>query len=303
MEWVKLVSILSDNDVEHNLSSQDIPNTALWGVSPTGCPHIGYLPTIALLKHLKSLGANILLLIADYHAYMDSEKTPWKDLDKKTTEYRTVFKAYGFGEDIVILSEIYTRKNYVNSFYEFSRYLPSIELINAAKTTLKSYFTKEYRFSDFLYVATQIHDVKYFNVDFVISGKDECGIYKLGLPILSKITNKKYFFAYLPVIPGLEQKEMHATDKASNKITLFDDRNTIENKIRTYLLKCLETNTYPELVRYIENIIFPLFEFDKNVNLLKMLNNLSKDNIEVISKDLALQLYNILRPIQESDGR
>lgn len=298
MDWNEFLNILSKNDVEHNLS-KNIPERALWGVAPTGNIHIGYLQNIGILKLLKKFGTKVILPIADYHAYMDSEKTKWEELSNKTHYYLNVLEGFGFKKEreMVVLSEIYTQKSYIEGFYQFSRKLPGEDLIKYAGTTLKSNSTKDYRFSDFLYVATQIYDIIYFDIDFVLSGQDESGIYRLGLPITDKVGNKT-FFAYCPNNHGLYKKEMHASDDKSNNITVHDELDTITEKIEVYLQRCLRINTKPILIYRLENSIFPLFNIKQENSIKDILKEYQEKDVSYLSEKVSEKLDKILKPVR-----
>lgn len=301
MMWENFLSILSRNNVDHNLSTV-IPKRALWGVAPTGSSHIGYLPYIGILKQLKSLGSNIIILIADYHAYLDSEKTKWPHLKSKTRDQYNLFKAFGFEKETVILSKIYCRRYHIDNFYRFSRTLPTNALIEYANTTLQAYFTEDYKFSDFLYVATQIYDIDYFDVDLVLSGKDECGIYKLGLPIIDNKQNKKRFFAYIPLIPGIEKEEMHASDDESNKIVLYEEIDNVKEKIKKYLNHSFDKNSKPTLIYMIVEFILPLFDVKVDNQIINSLCRHQKKDIPDIAERISESLDVILKPIRDNMG-
>lgn len=296
--WGELLSILLRNNVNHNLS-ESIPKRGLWGVSPTGSLHLGYLPYIGFLTQLKKFGTNLILLIADYHAYMDSEKTRWRELSEKTHYYYNFFEAFGFKKETVVLSNVYTRKFYVDNFYRFSRNLPTEDLIKYAGTTLKCYFTKDYRFSDFLYVATQVYDVFYFDADLILSGLDESGIYKLGLPIVDKIRGKETFYTYFPLIPGIYKEEMHASDDKSNIIVVHEEIDIIKEKIRSYLHHCLDMKIKPTLIYMIEDFILPLFNMKPDNDIIDILKRCQAEDVPYIAEKLSEDLDKILKPVRK----
>ena len=62
----------------------------------------------------------------------------------------------------------------------------------------------------------------YFDLDLVLCGIDEAGIYKLGLPVIKRNLNKEVGFIYLPMVPGVLREEMHASDSEENKVPLRD---------------------------------------------------------------------------------
>ncbi len=225
-----------------------------WGVAPTGDIHIGYLPYIAILKKLKSMNFEIMILIADYHGYLDSEKTLFSQIEERTQRYYHFFKRLGFSDqDIVFAKDEYLKSSYINSLFLFSRSLKLNESLKCAKKTLKSFIKKNFHVSDVLYVLTQVFDLEYFQVDLVLSGIDESGVYKFGIPIIEKKNKKKINTIYFPMIKGVFEKEMHSSDCDDNKINIFEDFESVLNKIK-------KNNS---LKVQINKIIFPMFEISK----------------------------------------
>ncbi|MDW8303446.1 MAG: hypothetical protein RML33_01240 [Acidobacteriota bacterium] len=245
----KIKSILNFIKAEYHLGK--IPKRVLWGVAPTGDIHLGYLPYIKLLKYFKDKDSNIILLLANYHGYLDSEKTKWESIKERTDHYKKFFHKFGFSEnDVVETKDVYTKPDYVEGFLKFSRFLPSISLTKFAQRTLKSFYTRDYKLSDFIYVGLQIFDVVYFRPDLVICGQDEAGIYKLGLPIIQKEVKMTVSYIYLPLVPGIYRSEMHASDEPNNKILIEEvdeaiidrikNRRKLINSLRRYLLPILD---------------------------------------------------------------
>jgi len=246
----ELLGILDLVGAEFSLNK--LPKKVLWGVAPTGDPHLGYIPYIKLLKYFKSKGSEIILLIANYHGYLDSEKTKWNEIEEKTQHYKELFYKFSFSENEVIETKgIYTKADYIEGLFQFSRYLPFKSLIEFAERTLKSFYTNDYRFSDLIYVALQIYDMVYFDLDLVLCGIDEAGIYKLGLPVIKRNLNKEVGFIYLPMVPGVLREEMHASDSEENKVPLRDilsEDESVTIKIRSS----------PPLQKSIKEFVLPI---------------------------------------------
>ena len=63
-----------------------------WGTAPTGRPHIAYLFPIIHISRLIKAGADMTILIADYHAALDNNKTEWEALHSRTDYYTIIIK-------------------------------------------------------------------------------------------------------------------------------------------------------------------------------------------------------------------
>jgi tyrosyl-tRNA synthetase len=197
------------------------PRRVLWGVAPTGPPHFGYAPFLGLLRHFAVHGAEIILLIANYHGFLDSRKTPLNEIRDKTRSYKKSFTDLQVPSEWLVETNLfYFEPNYFRGLMEFTAQFQIDELFHSAAGTLRSAATNKKTVGDVFYVATQIYDVAHLDVDCVLCGNDEAGIYKSGLPMLETITQKNVGVLYLPIAPGIEKDEMHSSDDPSNKLLL-----------------------------------------------------------------------------------
>lgn len=84
-EWLgdeKLKSILKQRDLK-----------LYWGTATTGKPHIGYFTPISKIADFLKSGAEVTVLFADLHAYLDNMKAPWELLELRTQYYEIIIKA------------------------------------------------------------------------------------------------------------------------------------------------------------------------------------------------------------------
>jgi tyrosyl-tRNA synthetase len=241
--------------------------TAFWGVAPTGDIHIGYLPYVGVLKHLKKIGYKIIIFIGDYHGYLDSEKTEYSKIDERSQRYLSFFTRLGFSQDdILFAKKEYKEPQYIDELFKFSKYVELNKSLHFAERTLKSYETKETSLADGLYVLTQILDLEYFNVNLVLSGIDEAGIYRLGIPIIEKRYNRKVDYCYFPMMRGVYAEEMHSSNNEDNKILIFENKESMIPKLKQNRL----------LIEQINNYIFPIFQIPSNEDLNYTVDNLIK---------------------------
>ncbi|ASQ90930.1 hypothetical protein CHL67_08370 [Prosthecochloris sp. GSB1] len=230
--------------------------TVLWGVAPTGDIHLGYAPYILLLRKLKALGCKIIPLIANYHAYLDSSKTSWSDIDQRTIHYQETFHAAGL-DHILESKDVYHSPSYIEALFRISGLLRVDDTVAAGDTILASH-SDNISIADLIYVSTQILDIDFFDVDIVVCGIDESPIYKYGLPVLQNAPyHRDCSYIYVPMCPGVLKKEMHSSDSIDNKILLSDGLDTIMDKLTHH--KSLFSNSFP-LADYYKQVLFPLSE-------------------------------------------
>jgi len=161
MSWDDFISHLNVNNVIHNLEDKP-PKCILWGIAPTGDIHIGYLPYVGILNKLRKFGSNVICLIANYHAYLDSKRTDWEKIESRTKHYKGFLRAYNLGDTVIESKDEYIKKSYIEGFLSFLIYfLQNLE--EWAGRTLRSYLNKNYKL------------------------RDESGIYRFSLSLIENI--------------------------------------------------------------------------------------------------------------------
>lgn len=257
----------------------------LWGVAPTGKIHLGYAGYLYLLRQWRAEGAQIILLLANYHGYFDSEKTSWADITAKTEYYRQTFALYGFS-DTMETASFYLKDSYINLIFKFAPFLQIETAKQAGKTTLRAK-PDSYSLADMLYIATQIIDAMFLNVDIVVCGPDEAPIYEIGLPLLKTHFNHNCECIVLPMCPGLFENEMHSSDVDENKILLDDAESIVLFKLTSSFVR----SGYPEAIgKYVQEVLLPLageVSDDFGIELTsRSFNEILARNISIILKKL-----------------
>lgn len=69
------------------------PLKVYWGTATTGAPHIAYFVPFSKLGDFLLAGCEVTILLADVHAFLDAQKTPWELLDARVAYYKAVIKA------------------------------------------------------------------------------------------------------------------------------------------------------------------------------------------------------------------
>jgi tyrosyl-tRNA synthetase len=268
MKHLKALSIetnLNESSNENKGMVQSQPKTrVLWGVAPTGEPHLGYTIFIHLLKYLKTQGFAPVILIADYHAYLDNQKVEWNDMNKHTKIYEKYFGSLGF--EVVKASDFYTQHEYNKMSFKLSTKMDLQQVLNAGYPSLEK-SAKHPSVSDVLCVTSQIIDPVFLGAGVVLCGKDEAPIYQYGLPLLEKEFGTLIYHVYSPMCPGLLLPEMHASLPYANNILLSDSREMITTKINLYFNS---TQELPPLVNFCLETLFPLVNLEDHISNLEM---------------------------------
>jgi tyrosyl-tRNA synthetase len=208
----------------------------LWGVASTGVPHLGYLPYLMMLKRLAATGWDVILLISEFHAYLDDQKTSWAGLQEKFCLYKAVFTRW-FRDlpkgsfKLLSGSELYLDGQYFLNLMRYATNFPAYGLLESGKGMLRS---DEARFAELLYVYTMMFDAVHLDLDLVLCGEDESKVYEVCFDLLKEAGQFSPVAVYLPMMPGLSDREMHASSSRSNVLRLDATPNEIENALRPF---------------------------------------------------------------------
>jgi len=69
------------------------PLKIYWGTATTGAPHIAYFVPFSKLGDFLLAGCEVVILLADVHAFLDAQKTPWELLDARVEYYKAIITA------------------------------------------------------------------------------------------------------------------------------------------------------------------------------------------------------------------
>jgi tyrosyl-tRNA synthetase len=227
----------------------------LWGAAPTGAIHLGYCGYFGLLREAAQQGIEPVVVVADYHAYLDSEKSRWSQLDDRARDYCRVLQAAGF-TDVRRTRVSYSDPQYFEGLMKLSRHFGVEKCLQSGTDT---FAVNGRSAAELLYVLTQVYDLSYFGVDSVTCGLDESAIYRMGAPILGEYESVKRQQWYLPMCPGLLKTEMHASDESDNKILVTDEPEVLRRKLGRYREEYVsEVGTAP-MFEYLDSFLFPLY--------------------------------------------
>ncbi len=260
--------VLYEVGLKWSLKGAALPRRLLWGVAPTGPPHLGYVPHLLTSRRLQRAGCHTILLVADFHAYLDDEKAAWEELEVNSARYIADL-APSFSE-VRRAAVDYLVPAYFEGLIRMSSRVPAQIALDAGDGTLRLALADR-KVADILYTAMQMYDLEYYDVDFALCGRDEAPIYEgafAAIPGLGSSTS----YAYLPVCPGVESDEMHASDSQSNKILLTAS----EAEVQESLSRHVEVHAVPwwacPLPTYLNESIVPLV-IDLYPELSQLLTN------------------------------
>ena len=231
-----------------------------YGTAPTGPFHYAYMIPLNKLVELAKLGGNGTILLADYHAHLDDQKTSFEEMDIRSKYYEECIKGV-LGKDAKLIeflkgSTYQHKQDYVEDLFKIAAKVTTTRAKRAASEVVRM-IGGEARVSSLMYPLLQILDVKYLNADITVGGIDQRNIYMLGRELLESVDFHKSCYIFMPLLPSLKGggSKMSASDPLSH-IRVTDSPKEIESTIKKAYCPAgdLTENAVTSTMRY---IIFP----------------------------------------------
>ncbi|NOY11235.1 MAG: tyrosine--tRNA ligase [Archaeoglobi archaeon] len=227
------------------------------GYEPSGEIHLGHMMTVNKLMDLQEIGFEIVVLLADVHAYLN-EKGDFEEI-RKTAEYnRAAFIALGLDESrakFVLGSEYQLERDYVLDVLKMAR----MTTINRARRSMDevSRRKEDPMVSQMIYPLMQALDIAHLGVTVAVGGMDQRKIHMLARENLPKLGYKVPVCMHTPILLGLDGEKMSSSK--GNYISVRDDEETVKRKLRKAFCpeRQVENNPVIDIMRY---HIFPRFE-------------------------------------------
>lgn len=310
--------IVTEEELLTLLNEKEMPVVYL-GNAITGRPHIGYFAWVVKLYDFLRAGLKVKLLLADLHGSMDN--CPWELLDKRYEYYSAVIpemlRAVGApmnNLEIVKGSKLQMNNEYFHDLLKMSTLASVHDAKKASSEVVKQ--SDSPKLSGLIYPLMQALDEQYLNVDIQYGGVDQRKILMFAREYLPKLNYRSRIEIMTPMIPGLADKKMSASNESS-KIDVLDSEEEVNRKISKAVCAegVLEDNSIMALAKY---VIMPLKE-DRGEALLierpdKYGGNLEYFGYELLEKDfvektvhpmdlknsVAKELNRLLHPIREA---
>ena len=243
---------------------QDNPHpTAYFGVAVTGKVHIGYFVPLVKIRDFLEAGLKVKILLADIHAHLDDQKTPFELLDKRVKYYKQAIAALltSIGADVQRIqfvkgSDFQLSKEYTTDMYRLAARNTLERTRRAASEVVR--FGSQPKLSGFIYPILQALDEQYLAADIQLGGLDQRKILMFCRENLPRIGYKARIEIMTPMLPGLTGEKMSAS-RESTKIDILEDEDSIRNKVKSFY--CPEGKVENNgVLAFAKQVIFPLSE-------------------------------------------
>lgn len=271
-EWVRLVTRFSDEVVTQDelerLLTETETLTAYVGYAPTGEMHIGHFATIRKLVDFLDAGIGVTVLIADLHAHLDDEKSPFDLLDARSRYYEEAIKGMleAAGADpsdvsFVRGTEYQLEDAYTRDLVQMLAETTIARAQRAGSEVIRQ--SADPQLGGLIYTLMQALDVKALDADIVYGGVDQRGIYMLARELLPSYDHPKPICVFAPLLAGLNiDNEKTSSSDPGSGVFLADSQETIQRKIDAAYCPAGESQGNP-ILQYLRYLVFPALVDDE----------------------------------------
>jgi len=249
------VEIVTEEELVELLQTKEKPR-AYVGYEPSGEIHLGHMMTVQKLIDLQRAGFEIVVLLADVHAYLN-EKGDFDEIREIAEYNKKAFIALGLDESkakFVLGSEYQLEKDYVLDVLKMAR----ITTVNRARRSMDevSRRKEDPMVSQMIYPLMQALDIAHLGVDLAVGGTDQRKIHMLARENLPKLGYKAPICLHTPILLGLDGQKMSSSK--GNYISVRDSAEEVERKIRKAFCPAGEVENNP-IIQIALYHIFPRF--------------------------------------------
>ena len=217
------------------------------GYEPSGEIHLGHLVTINKLVDLQAAGFEVIVLLADLHAFLNRKGTMEK-VGKLADYNQRCFEGLGLKNVRYVLgSDLQLNHGYELLLLQLSQ---QITLNRATRSMDEVGRQMDHpTVSQMIYPIMQMADIAMLGVDAAVGGIDQRKIHMLAREHLINFGYKAPVCIHTPILNGLDGKKMSSSQ--GNYISVADT----EEEIRK---KCQKAFCPPEIP---ENPILQIFQY------------------------------------------
>ena len=217
------------------------------GYEPSGEIHLGHLVTINKLIDLRDAGFEVIVLLADLHAFLNRKGT-MEEVREIAAYNRRCFEGLGLTDVTYVLgSEMQLTQKYQMLVHELSQVIT----LNRAKRSMDEVGRQMEAptVSQMVYPIMQMADIAVLQVDAAVGGIDQRKIHMLAREYLPPKGYPSPVCIHLPIINGLDGKKMSSS--AGNYISVADSEEVIQKKMKkAFCPPEIEENPVLQILQY-----------------------------------------------------
>ena len=239
------VEVVTDDELRALLSKDK--KRVYAGYEPSGEIHLGHLVTVNKLIDLKEAGFEVVVLLADLHAFLNRKGT-MEQVGELAEYNKRCFEGLGLrAVEYVLGSDLQLSPDYQSDGPRLSQQIT----LNRAKRSMDEVGRNmdTPTVSQMIYPIMQMVDIAILGVDAAVGGIDQRKIHMLAREHLPDAGYRAPVCIHTPILNGLDGKKMSSS--SGNYISVADTVEEIEKK-------CQKAFCPPECE---ENPILQIFQY------------------------------------------
>lgn len=198
------------------------------GYEPSGEIHLGHLVTINKLIDLRDAGFEVIVLLADLHAFLNRKGT-MEDVARLAAYNKKCFEGLGLTNVTYVLgSDIQLSREYQLLVHELAQQIT----LNRATRSMDEVGRQmdNPTVSQMVYPIMQMADIAILGVDAAVGGIDQRKIHMLAREFLPGKGYPSPVCLHVPILNGLDGKKMSSSQ--GNYISVADSEDAIRKKMK-----------------------------------------------------------------------
>ncbi|SNZ04559.1 tyrosyl-tRNA synthetase [Natronoarchaeum philippinense] len=223
--------VVTEEEVE-DLAADPEGKRAYVGYEPSGVLHVGHLLTANKLIDLQEAGMDVVVLLADVHAYLNGKGT-FEEIRETAEQMREQFLAYGLDAEqteFVYGSEYQLDEDFVLDVHQMEL---STSLNRAQRAMAELQGGDTAKVSHLVYPLMQALDIEYLDVDLAVGGLDQRKVHMLAREELPDLDYDVRPALHTPIIADLTTGEGKMASSAGVTISMEDSADELEDKINS----------------------------------------------------------------------
>lgn len=229
--------------------------TAYCGYEPSGKIHFGHWLTVRKLRDLQEVGAKVIVLLADLHAYLNHKGT--LEQVRETAEYnRKCFVALGLDPERTefrLGSEFQLSPEFMLDVLRMSTGTTLLRARRAMAEIARKQESPDV--AQVLYPLMQALDIAHLKVDVAVGGMDQRKVHMIAREKLPDLGYGKPVCIHMPLLHGLDGAEKMSSSKG-NFVAVDDPPEVIVQKIKKAYCPPQVVEGNP-IVEYAEHVVLP----------------------------------------------
>ncbi len=226
------------------------------GYEPSGKLHFGHTLTVQKLIDFQEIGADVTVLFADLHAYLN-DKGELDEIQDLAEYNKRCFLGLGLDPDkteFALGSDFELDPEYSMKIYQLS----TTSTLNRARRSMDviARSSESPDVAQVIYPLMQTVDIDWLDVDVAVGGIDQRKVHMIAREKLPEIGSSKAVFVHTPLLPGLSGGGKKMSSSGENYVALDDSPSEIRDKIKGAYCPPGETEGNP-VVDYAVKIILP----------------------------------------------